>query len=81
VVERIVLGCYESDVAQDLASVHDRHGLVSVGSYPRDEDGRDVVLVTLESRSGAAAAAALEDLLHRLPAGVVLRVESEGLRS
>ncbi len=79
IVERVVLGCYESDVAEELARVHKSHDLVSVGSYPRNEEGREVVLVTLESQSGAAASAALQDLIRALPEGVVLRVETEAI--
>lgn len=74
VTEQVVLGCYESDVAAELSRVEAAHDAVTVGSYPQRRDGRDVVLVTLESDSGQAAAAALRDLLARLPAGVVLQV-------
>ncbi len=66
----------EPAIAAALDVVAEAHPAVALGSYPRfDREADHKVKLTLESRDGAAVAAALADLLARLPAGCVLRQE------
>lgn len=52
----------ETEMAERLAGVAQRHPQVSIGSYPRFGEGRRRVVLTLESRSPEHLAHALEDL-------------------
>jgi molybdenum cofactor synthesis domain-containing protein len=72
----VLLSVGEERFAPQLAAVARAHPAVELGSYPRFDEGADHrVRVTLESRDGAAVAAARDALLAVLPAGWVVRVE------
>lgn len=52
----------EADIADALDGVVATHGAVEIGSYPRKEDGRWIVRLTVESVDRHATAGALEAL-------------------
>lgn len=72
-VARLFLGCYESEIAAELAAVDRAFPEVTIGSYPR-LSGDYRVLVTVESQDQAAVERALTALRERLPADQLLRV-------
>ena len=59
----------ETDIAADLTAVQDAEPNVQIGSYPRFDDGAFRVIVTLESRDGAALERARAALEARLSPG------------
>jgi molybdenum cofactor synthesis domain-containing protein len=59
---RIYTDEYESEIATRLTAVALRHPAVAIGSYPRFGEGSHHVILTLESRDGAALRAAHADL-------------------
>jgi molybdenum cofactor synthesis domain-containing protein len=65
----------EGTLADHLNELLARHPDVALGSYPEFSNAEYKVKVTLESKDGAHVARAADDLLARLPPGVVVRVE------
>lgn len=66
--------CRETDIAEMLDRVVNAHGEVEIGSYPV-MDGDYRVKLTVDSRSRAAAARAIDALVEELPRDAVVRVE------
>jgi molybdenum cofactor synthesis domain-containing protein len=74
----VYLSVGEERFAVELAAVARAHPAVEIGSYPRFDEGADYrVRVTVESRDGAAVAAALEALRAAIRPEWVIRVEGE----
>jgi molybdenum cofactor synthesis domain-containing protein len=60
----------ETSLAHALADLQGRHPAVSIGSYPRHDDGRGWwVRITLDGRDDAAVRAAADDLRASLEGG------------
>src|SRR5512143_136043 len=74
-VRRVYCQADEGTIARHLDAVVADFPGVAVGSYPRFGEADFRVLVTLESKDEAHVAAAAEDLVRRLPAGIVVRAE------
>lgn len=74
-VRRAYLLGDEGALAAHLDAVVAAHPQVGVGSYPRVGESEYRVIITLESKDAAAADRALEDLVARLPADMVVRTE------
>lgn len=71
----VYLGAGETEIAAILDGIARDHPAVALGSYPRVDDADHRVKLTLEAQDQAPVERALEDLLHRLPGEVVIRVE------
>jgi FAD synthetase len=65
----------EGSLAEHLNGLLDRHPELLLGSYPEYSNPEYKVKVTLESKDRAYMEQALADLLERLPASAVVRVE------
>ena len=65
----------EGTLADHLNELRGLHPELLLGSYPEFFNQEYKVKVTLESKDGERVARAAEDLLARLPAGTVVRVE------
>jgi len=74
-VRRVYAMAEEGELAAHLDAIVAEHPGVEVGSYPRFDATDYRVIVTLESREPAAADAACERLVARLPRGFVVRTE------
>jgi len=74
-LRRVYCMAEEGAIAAHLDAIVAGFPGVSVGSYPRFDVPDYRVIVTLESRDPGAADAACEQLVGRLPAGMVVRVE------
>lgn len=75
VLRRVFLRCDEGLIADDLNEVLCRFPELLLGSYPILHNPDHTVLLTLESKSAEYVEAALQHLLQRLPAQVVVRVD------
>lgn len=71
----VTLLAQESDVVATLDSIVAAHPQVDVGSYPRFENGRPELRLTMECGEPDVVEAALKDLLANLPTDLVLRIE------
>lgn len=74
-LRRIFLTKRESEIASVLNGLLADFPDVLMGSYPRTAGEDFYVMVTLESRDEAYLARSLDELLARLPAGSIQRVE------
>lgn len=75
VLKRVYVKLRESDIAAELNALLTEFPELLLGSYPRVEKSDYLVLLTLESRDAHYVQRALDDLLARLPADVVHKVE------
>lgn len=75
VLRRVYLTCDEGEIAQQLHELLGRFPALQLGSYPIVGEPDHTVLLTLESLDGDYVEAALGDLLDRLPAASIARVE------
>jgi molybdenum cofactor synthesis domain-containing protein len=75
VLRRVYVRRKESDIAHELNALLESHPELMLGSYPRIREPEYQVLLTLESRDAAYVQRALEQLLARLPADAVHKVE------
>jgi molybdenum cofactor synthesis domain-containing protein len=65
----------EGNLAQHLNDLLGRHPELMLGSYPEMFNTEYKVKVTLESKNRDYVARAVDDLLERLPAGAVVRID------
>ena len=75
VLKRVYVRRKESDIAHELNALLEAHPELMLGSYPRIRETEYQVLLTLESRDADYLQRALEELLARLPADAVHKVE------
>jgi molybdenum cofactor synthesis domain-containing protein len=75
VLKRVYVKRRESDIAAELNTVLTEFPELLLGSYPRVGEREFHVLLTLESRDPDYVQRALDELLKRLPADAVHRVE------
>jgi molybdenum cofactor synthesis domain-containing protein len=75
VLRRVFVTQRESDIAAVLNALLVEYPELMLGSYPRVGEGAFHVLLTLESRDPAYVNRALDDLVRRLPAEAIHRVE------
>lgn len=75
VLRRIFLQGDEGKIAEDLHAVLDSYPALQLGSYPILHKPDHNVMLTLESKDTTYVEQALQCLLQRLPAQVVVRVE------
>ncbi len=73
-LKRIYLRANESDIAAILNSVVDKNACVSFGSYPILGNDEYQIILTAESKVEADLAAALEELLEKLPREIIVKV-------
>src|SRR5215510_11471538 len=73
-LRRIYLTCIESDIAESLNQAVAEYPEVDVGSYPAVEKLEWRTQITLESRDAELVARAVQVLVGKLPAEVLLRV-------
>lgn len=71
VCSRVFVTGDEADIADPLAEVVARNPEVDIGSYPRFEESRYRIILTVESRDSAAVKAAVADLTGVLGERVV----------
>jgi molybdenum cofactor synthesis domain-containing protein len=74
----IFVNMAEGTLADHLNELLTRHPDLMLGSYPEFFNPEYKVKVTLESKDAERVARAADDLLARLPAGVLVRVERTG---
>jgi FAD synthetase len=74
-LKRIYLNEYESLVAPFLNETVKRYENVKIGSYPAIEQCGYTVMITMESLDRESLNMAVEDLLRRIPAGKLVRIE------
>lgn len=75
VLRRLYLRCDEGEIAADLYRAIDRFSSVQIGSYPILHNPEYNVLLTLESKVSDEVEQALQYLLGRLSASIIVRVE------
>jgi molybdenum cofactor synthesis domain-containing protein len=75
VLKKVFVNSYESEIAEELNGLLARFPQLMLGSYPRVAGEEWKVQLTLESRDASYVQRALDDLLRRLPAAVIHRVE------
>jgi molybdenum cofactor synthesis domain-containing protein len=75
VLRRVFVTQRESDIAAVLNALLVEYPELMLGSYPRVGEGAFHVLLTLESRDPAYVNRALDDLVRRLPAEAIHKVE------
>lgn len=75
ILRRVFLQGDEGKIAEDLHAVLDRYPALQLGSYPILHKPDHNVMLTLESKDTTYVEQALQCLLKRLPAQVVVRVE------
>jgi hypothetical protein len=75
VLRRVFVTQRESDIAAVLNALLVEYPELMLGSYPRVGEGSFHVLLTLESRDPAYVNRALDDLVRRLPAEAIHKVE------
>jgi len=75
VLKRVYVRRRESDIAHELNALLEGHPDLMLGSYPRFRETEYQVLLTLESRDAGYVQRALDELLARLPADAVHKVE------
>jgi len=75
VLKRVYVRRRESDIAAELNALLEAHPELMLGSYPRIRETEYQVLLTLESRDADYVQRALDELLARLPADAVHKVE------
>jgi len=73
----LYLRCDESRIAPLLGQVASEFPEVTIGSYPQLDAADYRIWVTVEAENGAAVDRAVARLLEVLPAGEVVRVESD----
>jgi FAD synthetase len=74
-LKKIYLNESESLVAPFLNATVKGYENVKIGSYPATEQPEYTVMITLESPDADSLNKAVEDLLRRIPAGKLVRVE------
>jgi FAD synthetase len=74
-LKKICLNEFESLVAPVLNEIVKRYENVKIGSYPAVEQCEYMVMITLESLDIESLNAAVKDLLKRIPAEKLVRVE------
>ena len=74
-LRQIYVSSDEAAIAPSLDATLEAFSELLLGSYPRLDRSEYSVKLTLESRDEQYVDAALDDLVGRLPAGSVLRVE------
>lgn len=74
-LKRLFLNANESDIAAILNAVVAANLEVTFGSYPVLGNPEYQIIVTAESRSEDALHKALDELLSRLPKGIIVRIE------
>ncbi|MEL6340289.1 MAG: molybdopterin-binding protein [Myxococcota bacterium] len=80
VVTRVLfVNAAETDIAETLNVITESHPEVRIGSYPRTDDPRARVKVTVESTERAEVRRAVDALRERLPDGMIVD-EQEGDR-
>jgi FAD synthetase len=75
VLRRVFLQGDEGKIAEDLHAVLDGFPALQLGSYPILHNPDHNVMLTLESKDASYVDQALQCLLRRLPAQIVVRVE------
>jgi molybdenum cofactor synthesis domain-containing protein len=75
VLKRVYVKQRESDIAPHLNELLQAFPELMLGSYPRIGEESFHVLLTLESRDAGYVQRALDDLLGRLPARAIFKVE------
>jgi len=75
VLKRVYVRRKESDIAHELNALLESHPDLMLGSYPRIRETEYQVLLTLESRDAGYVQRALDELLARLPADAIHKVE------
>jgi len=75
VLKKVYVKANESDIASDLNDLLAEFPELMLGSYPRIQEERFSVMLTLESRDAGLVQKALDSLLERLPQGAVRKVE------
>lgn len=74
-LRKIYINAHESQFAEALNIVVADNPDVSFGSYPVKENGEYMVFVTAESKSETLLEKAVNDLVKRLPNGLIVRIE------
>lgn len=74
-VRRIFLQTHESGVADALREVAEAHSAVKIGSYPQFDELDHNLLVTVESSDARAVDRASDELLQRLSAERIVRID------
>jgi molybdenum cofactor synthesis domain-containing protein len=74
-LKKVYLNESESKVAPVLNDIVKRHKNVKIGSYPVIDNEEYSVMVTIESLDDVSLTTALKDLLEKMPAGKLVRVE------
>jgi molybdenum cofactor synthesis domain-containing protein len=75
VLRRVYVRRRESDIAHELNALLEAHPELMLGSYPRIRETEYQVLLTLESRDAGYVQRALDELLARLPADAIHKIE------
>jgi molybdopterin-biosynthesis enzyme MoeA-like protein len=75
VLKRVYVKRSESEIANSLNDLLHEFPELLLGSYPRIQEERFHVMLTLESRDAGYVQRALDSLLDRLPADSVYKVE------
>jgi molybdopterin-biosynthesis enzyme MoeA-like protein len=75
VLRRVYVRSSESDIADELNTLLETYPQLMLGSYPRIRESEYRVLLTLESRDADYVKRALDELLARLPADAIHKVE------
>jgi molybdenum cofactor synthesis domain-containing protein len=74
-LKKVYLNESESKVAPVLNDIVKRYKNVKIGSYPVIDNEEYSVMVTIESLDDVSLTTALKDLLEKMPAGKLVRVE------
>ncbi len=73
-LKRIYLRANEADIAATLNAVVEENNCVTFGSYPILGNDDYQIIVTAESKMETDLERALEDLLDKLPGGIIVKV-------
>ncbi|MEW6600728.1 MAG: molybdopterin-binding protein [Nitrospirota bacterium] len=74
-LKRLYLNCHESNIAEVLNGVVEKYSDVTFGSYPIPGKPDFKVIITAETKSEEILKTALEELVSRLPADFLVRIE------
>ncbi|RJR16532.1 MAG: competence/damage-inducible protein A [Nitrospiraceae bacterium] len=74
-LKRLYLNCHESSIAEILNGVVEKYKNVSFGSYPILGKPDFMVIITAETKSEELLNKAIDELIQKLPAGFLVRVE------
>lgn len=74
-MRQVYVAAYETSIAEHLDATLAAFPELLLGSYPKLSDPEYKVRLTLESKNEAYLERALADLIARLPAGFVVRID------